>query len=262
MADQRGSTVQSVERAIAILKSFGPGRPERGVNELSREMGLHKSTVSRLMMTLERGGLLARNPDSDRYRLGIDLIGLGSQAADHMDVRQVARPLLKELSEQCQETVNLVFMDAGQVVNVDQYSPPLRQVRNIGAVGRRMPPHCTAAGKVLLAYVSSKARRELLPNRLECFTLRTVSELDRFERELELVTRQGYATVEEELEEGLNALAAPVFDHTGEVCAAASVAGPAYRVTAELFPSLAHSLVTTAAEISRQLGFVPFIDGK
>jgi DNA-binding IclR family transcriptional regulator len=98
VARQFSSTVQSVERAIAILKSFSLEKPERGVNELSRELGLHKSTISRLMITLERGGLLSRNPETERYRLGVDLIGMAAQVVSYMDVRQVMRGRLSTWS--------------------------------------------------------------------------------------------------------------------------------------------------------------------
>ena len=111
--------MQSVERAIAILKSFSQEKPERGVNELSRELGLHKSTVSRLMITLERGGLLSRDPETERYRLGVDLIGMAAQVVNYMDVREVARPFLGQLAGTCQETVNLAVLNAGQVINGD-----------------------------------------------------------------------------------------------------------------------------------------------
>ena len=99
MAEERGSSVQSVERAIAILKSFSIEKPERGVGELGRELGLHKSTASRLMQTLQRGGLLDRDPETKRYRLGLHLIGLASQVVAYMDVREVARPILRQLAE-------------------------------------------------------------------------------------------------------------------------------------------------------------------
>jgi DNA-binding IclR family transcriptional regulator len=255
VAKGRGSTVQSVERAIRILESFSLERPERGVNELGRELGLHKSTVSRLMVTLEQGGLLTRNPDTERYRLGVDLIGLAAQVTSHMDVRWVARPLLRELSESCQETVNLVVLDAGQVVNLEQFVPPARRIKSIGWVGRRMPPHCTAAGKVLLAHLSQDGLASMLPPELDCFTPHTVTDLDELRQELVRVRQQGYATAEEELEAGLNAVAVPILNHTGQVQAAASVSGPAYRVTPGLFPVLAEQLIGTAAEISRRLGY-------
>ncbi len=255
MAESSGATLKSVERAIAILKSFSLERPERGVTELSRELGVHKSTVSRLMTTLERGGLLNRNPQTERYRLGIELVGLAAQVTSFMDVRQVARPFLRGLAESCQETVNLAVWDAGEVVNLEQFVPPARQVKNIGWVGRRMCPHCTAAGKVLMAHLPPSELDEILRSDLERFTPHTITDPQILRRELLRAREQGCALAREELEEGLNAVAAPVFDYSGEVICAITVAGPAYRVTPELFPELASRLIETADQISKQLGY-------
>ncbi|MCL7451740.1 MAG: IclR family transcriptional regulator [Anaerolineae bacterium] len=263
LAERSSSGVQSVERAIAILKSFSIDKPERGVGELSRELGLHKSTVSRLMTTLERGGLLSRSPESQRYRLGIDLLGLAAHVAGYMDLREVARPYLRRVADECQESVNLVVLDVSerggqrraQVVNLEQFVPPTRQVKNIGRVGRRMPPHCTAAGKVLLAYLPPEEREQVLPDVLEAFTPHTVTRRDHLQVELARVRQQGSAIVQEELEEGLNAVAAPIHDHTGSVIAAASIAGPAYRLTPQELPQLAAHLGKVAARISHDMGF-------
>jgi DNA-binding IclR family transcriptional regulator len=262
LAKRSSSDIQSVERAIAILKSFSIRSPERAVGELSRELGLHKSTVSRLMGTLERGGLLTRNPETQRYRLGIDLIGLAAQVIGYIDVREVARPYLSHLSDECQESVNLVIMDvpqrgtgrSAQVVNLEQFIPPARQVKNIGRVGRWMPAHCTAAGKVLLAYLPEEQLRQVLLDHLEAFTPHTITAYDDLREELARVRAQGYAIVEEELEEGLNAVAAPIRDHTGAVVAAASIAGPAYRLTPEQLPQLAAHLAAVTAKISQDMG--------
>ena len=255
MVNQRSSSVQSVERAIAILKAFSQEKPERGVNELSRELGLHKSTVSRLVRTLEHGGLLSRNPETERYRLGIDLIGLAAQVVSYMNVREVARPFLRELSMICQETVNLSVMDAGQVVNLEQFVPHARRIKNIGRVGRRMPAHCTAAGKVLLAYLPQDELDQILQAGLEQFTCHTITDPEILRAAVVRVREQGYAAVCEELEEGLNVVAAPIRDHTGQVVASVSVAGPAYRVTPQVFPDLAARLKDAAARISEQLGY-------
>jgi len=255
MLERRGSRVQSVDRAIVILKSFSVEKPERGVGELSRELGLHKSTVSRPMSTLERGGLLSRNPETQRYRLGIGLLGLAAQVVGYTDVREVARPALWQLAEDCQETVNLVILDAGQVINLEQFVPPARQVKNIGRVGRRMCPHCTAAGKVLLAYLSPDRLNRMLSSKLERFTPYTITDPDQLQQELARVCERGYAVAQEELEEGLNVVAAPIYGHRGQVIAAASIAGPAYRVMPELFPHLAARLMEVANEISQQLGY-------
>lgn len=249
------ATVQSVERAIRILKSFNLEKPERRVNELGRELGLHKSTVSRLMATLESQGLLVRNLETDRYRLGIDLIGLAAQVVSHLDVRQVAGPLLRELAEVCQETANLVALDSGEVVNLEQFVPAGRMIGTHGWVGRRFPPHCTAAGKVLLAYLAQDRVEQILPATLEGFTDQTITNLDELLQVLAQTRQRGYATAQEELEVGLNVVAVPVFDHTGQVQSAASVAGPACRMTPERFPDMAARLIGTAAEISRRLGY-------
>jgi DNA-binding IclR family transcriptional regulator len=252
-----------VSRAIAILKSFTHEKPERGVGELSRELGLHKSTVSRLMITLERGGLLHRNRETRRYRLGIGLIGLAAQVVSYLDVREVASPVLRQLSKACQESVNLVILDppvegsgpTGQVVNLVQFVPPKRQVKNIGRVGRRLCAHCTAAGKVLLAFLPETVLQQTLPSSLERFTPHTITNADRLRQELEMVREQGYAVAREELEEGLNAIASPIYDHSGQVIAAASVSGPAYRVTPESLPHLTIQLVAATSQISAQLGY-------
>jgi DNA-binding IclR family transcriptional regulator len=255
LPQRRSSSVQSVERAIAILKSFSTEKPERGVGELGRELGLHKSTVSRLMTTLERGGLLTRNPETQRYRLGLDLIGLAAHVIAYADVREVARALLRNLAEDCQESVNLVVLDGGQVVNLEQFVPPTRQVKNIGQVGRRLSPHCTAAGKVLLAHLSPEELDQVLSGELERYTAHTITDANQLQRDLATVRRQGYAIAQEELEEGLNALAAPIYDHTGQAIAAVGVAGPAYRMTPQALPQLAARLLDATQQISARLGY-------
>jgi DNA-binding IclR family transcriptional regulator len=257
MSQPSRSSVQSVDRAVAILKSFSLETPERGVGELSHELGLHKSTVSRLVKTLEQGGFLSRNPYTGRYRLGLDLIGLAGQVASYMDLRELARPALRQLALDCQESVNLVVLDAGQVINLEQFVPPERQVKDIGRVGRRMPAHCTAAGKVLLAFLAPAELEQALPAELVSFTPHTITDRDRLVQALARVRRQGYAEARQELEEGLNALAAPIHDHSGSVLAAASVSGPAYRVTPEELPRLAVRLQEVTQQISGWLGYRP-----
>jgi DNA-binding IclR family transcriptional regulator len=255
LEERASAGVQSVERAIRILKAFSPEAPERSVGELSQDLGLHKSTVSRLMSTLERGGLLSRNPQTLRYRLGIDLIGMAGQVVSHIDVREVARPVLRQLAQECQESVNLVVMDQGQVVNLEQFVAPSRQVKNIGKVGRRTPPHCTAAGKVLMANSGERQVERILARGLERYTPHTIANPASLREELMVVRERGYATAQEELEQGLNAVAVPICDHKGQTIAAASVAGPEYRVTPELFPWLAAQLRAAAGDISERLGY-------
>ena len=214
-------------------------------------------------MTLEQGGLLNRNAETQRYRLGIDLIGLAAQVVDYMDVPDVARPFLRSLAEDCQESVNLVVLDlppegSGRephVVNLEQFVPPARRVKNIGQVGRRMPPHCTAAGKVLLAYLPPDELATVLAGELASYTCRTISRAEDLKQELVQVRQQGYAVVEEELENGLNAVAAPIHDHRGQVVAAVSISGPAYRMVPRMLSELARHLAIVTGQISEEVGY-------
>jgi DNA-binding IclR family transcriptional regulator len=258
MTIRRASTLQSVDRAILILKSFSLDRPERGVSELSREMQLHKSIVSRLLKTLEQGGLVSRNPDTERYRLSVNLIQLAAQVASSLDVREIARPWLRHLAEVCQETVNLSVLDAGQIVNIEQSLPQQREVRSISGVGRSMAPHATAAGKVLMAHLPAAELDGILDKGLARLTPRTIVNPVAFRRELARVREQGYGVAHEELEKGLNAVATPIWDHRGQVIASINIAGPAYRVTPETFPALAAQLKEATDKISAQLGYGQF----
>jgi DNA-binding IclR family transcriptional regulator len=257
MADRRGATVQSVERAIAILKSFSVDEPELGVGELSRRLGLAKSTVFRLLATLEAGGLVAKNPQTGLYRLGVDLIGLADSVTGYANLRHVARPHLRDLAYTLQETVSLSILDRNDAVNVEQIVPPGRLVMRVGWVGRRMPVHAVSAGRAIIAFLPEEEVARLLGDgHLEALTPHTITDPQRLRAELARVREQGYATAFEELEEGLNALAAPVRNHEGRVIASVSVSGPAYRLTRERVREVAPLVIQTADRISREMGFV------
>jgi DNA-binding IclR family transcriptional regulator len=248
--------VQSVAKAIEILHAFDHSVPELGVMELSRRLDLHKSTVSRLLATLERGNLVERNPDSGKYRLGVSLIALAGQVVRHADLRTVARPYLEELAQRCRETANLVVLHGDMCMNVEQFVPADRQVKDIGWVGRRTPLHATSTGKVLLAHAPAAERERLLGSEhWEAHTPLTIIDISLLKEELVRVNQQGYALGMEELEVGLDSVAAPVRDHTGAVVAAASLSGPAYRLTETLLPELTSHVLETASLISRALGW-------
>jgi DNA-binding IclR family transcriptional regulator len=189
--------------------------------------------------------------------LGIELIGLASQVVSYLDVREVARPFLQRLAKDCQESVNLVVLEDGQVINLEQFVPAARQVKNIGRVGRRMYAHCTAAGKIMLANLSPAKLDDALDSKLVRFTANTITQPDELRLQLAQIRKRGYAAAQEELEDGLNAIAAPIHDHTGQVVAAISIAGPAYRIPPEAFSQLARQLAEVTDQVSRKLGYDP-----
>lgn len=254
---ERDSTVRAVERAIAILKAFGEGEVELGVTNLSQQLGLGKSTVHRLLRALQQGGLVEQNPETEKYRLSMEILQLAGTVLRQMDdVQQVARPYLRALADACQETVNLTVLAGDGALNVDRIPSP-RMVRNIGWVGRRMPLHCVSAGKVFLAYMPEAERERILSQGLVRLTEKTIADLARLRQELQEVRRLGYGVGLEELEIGLNAVAAPIRDHRGTVIAAVSVSGPSFRITPQSIPQLAALTMQTAYDISHRLGYSP-----
>lgn len=249
------ASVQSVQKAISILKAFTISEPELGVNELSRRVGLHKSTVSRLLYTLEQAGLIERNPETEKCRLGIELIALAGLVLTHADVRRAARADLRWLAEVTEETINLAVLDGDQVMNVEQIPSP-RMVKDVGWVGRRTWLHCTATGKVLLAHLPEATVDRFLAQPMPRFTRLTIVDAAQLRAELAKVRRDGYALGQEELEEGLNAVAVPIRNHLGEVVAAVSVSGPSYRVSPDRVPELSKLVGEAARRISVQIGCV------
>jgi DNA-binding IclR family transcriptional regulator len=256
-----GVMIQSVQRATRLLRAFESGPVEQGVSELSRRVALHKSTVSRLLATLEREGLLDRVPETDKYRLGFGLVRLAGRVSHFRDVRATARPVLLALTARTRETVNLAVLDGDHVVNVEQLSGP-HLVRDTNWVGRRTPLHCVANGKALLAACAPPDVERILSGPLPRFTERTIADPQALRRELAAVRERGYAQALGEIEEGLNAVAAPVRDAAGAVIAAVSVSGPAYRVTADRIAELGALVAAAAAEISDRLGFVGPEEGR
>lgn len=251
---KRSSTIQSVSRALRILKLFAPERPSWGVMEVARTIGIHKSTASRLMGTLEWEGFLESDPQEGNYRLGLQAAMLVNSAAHGGNLRSLVKPAMEELSQATQETINLTVIQGPECVNLEQIPSPHR-IKNVGWIGRRTPLHCTSTGKAILAFLSPGERDRLLPARLERYTSRTITRRARLFRELEEVRRRGYAVAREELEEGLTAVAAPILDPEGKVVAALAVTGPTFRLPRERLLDAAARVVKAAARSSRRLGF-------
>ncbi len=239
------ATVQSADRALAILAAFSSARAELGVSELAAELGMHKSTVSRLLAVLQARGLVRR--DGDRFSPGPELARLGILAVRSLALAQVARQPLERLAERTGETINLAVRQGTQALNVDQ----VQSAHFVGMTdwtGRGAPLHATANGKALLAFGDGG-----LPEALEPLTPRTIADPALLEQELDEVRRRGYATAVEELELGLHAVAAPVFDSAGNCIAAVSVSGPSYRL--DVLERVGEACAATAAEISSCLGY-------
>jgi len=246
--------VQSLDRALEILRLLG-SEPEMRVTDLARRLEVHKSTVFRLLSTLQEHGLVEQNPTTEKYRLGYGLVRLAGAVVAELDLARASRSVLEELATRTGETVNLAILQGEQVVNIDQIAAP-NLVVNVNWVGKQTPLHATSNGKVLLAYLSEDERRRLLDRSLPRLTPRTITDPRILEKQLHRVLTDGYAFTLEELELGLNAVAAPVYAADGRVQAAVSVAGPSYRVTPQRLSDLGEMTKDAAAAISRRMGYI------
>jgi IclR family transcriptional regulator, acetate operon repressor len=227
------ATYQSAERVLALLKTFDDSRSELGVAEIARALDVHKSTASRLAAAVERAGFLARS--GQRYRLGVEVIRLGTIALRSFDLVATMQPGMEKVSQRTGETVNLAVPDGADVLNVAEVPSTYILSCSGGWIGRRTRPHAVANGKVLLAYGALPLPS---PGTLERYTPRTITTLEELAAELEQVRKNGYATAVAELEEGLVAVAAPVFDPAGACIAALSVSGPEFRMVPETLDGL------------------------
>jgi DNA-binding IclR family transcriptional regulator len=253
MGDKPHGGVRSVHRALRALELIAE-EGELGVTDLGRGLGVHKATASRLAATLADGGLIERDPVTDRYRLGFGLIRLVGAAMASIDLVRTAHPVLEELADRTRETVNIGVLSGSGVVYVDQVSSA-HLIASTNWVGRRTPLHASSSGKVLLAHMPEAVRQRFLGRPLEAVTPRTVTDPAVLLRQLEEVRTRGYATIRDELEEGLNAVAAPVWQLGGEVAAALSISGPSFRVRSVDLARLGRLAIDAAGAVSRRLGW-------
>ncbi len=246
--------IQSIQRAAAILRSFTEAEPELGVIELGKRLNLHKSTVSRILSTLQAEGFVSQNPETGKYRLGVGLVSLAGVALGRLNVRGVTQPHLNGLVEVSQETVNVVLQDGRECVNVERVASP-KQIRYVGWIGRRMPLHCTAAGKVMLAFMPRPQREVLLKGPIPRYTSHTVTDNFKMAQDLNQICQAGYGIVHEEFEEEFSAIAAPVFNHARKVAGVISISGPTYRMGPGLIEKFVEPLLETANKASAEMGY-------
>lgn len=242
--------VASVGRALAVLDSLAERGAELGTNEISRRTGINPSTVSRLLATLVSSGLVEHMPSSGRYRLGMRLVQLGNAVLERLDLREIARPHLQALVEGTDETATLSVPGERFAVTVDFIQSP-SSVQSVAHVGRPSVAHATATGKVMLAFGGV----ERPAGRLEAYTERTITDRQALASEVERVRQRGWAQTVGEREEGLNAVAFPVWDDQERLVAIAGVQGPAPRFGPKAMRVAVGLLRQRADAISKALGW-------
>ena len=248
--------VQSVDRALDILESFNYQEEEIGVTELAHKLNLHKNNVFRLLATLEVRGYIEQDRKTGNYRLGIKTFEIANVFLHHLGLRRQARPILEELVNRCDETAYLAVIDGSEVIYVLMQETS-QTVRIAPRLGRRLPIHCTAAGKAQLAYESADRLDLIFKDRpMRKFTEKTVTDPQAFREHLREVIRLGYAVDNEEFESGVGCIAAPVKDYSHKVMASVGLSGPVSRFSLErIEKELAPLVKEAAAKLSERLGY-------
>lgn len=221
--------------------------------EISRAGALPKPTAHRLLSVLMEAGMVRENA-SGGYGLGPECLVLGSAFLDGLDLRREARGVLEALVERTGETCHLGIRDGDRVVYVEKVESP-QLVRLRSSVGLIAPLHTTALGKALLAYEEAEEVEALFAAGVEKRTANSITDLDEFRRNLDLVRERGFAVDDVENEEGIRCVATPVFDHEGRVIASISVSGPEYRVPSDRLEDLGKEVSDAALTLSRRIGY-------
>jgi IclR family pca regulon transcriptional regulator len=253
---------QSLERGLAILSAFRPGRPLLGVSELSRQIELSRSTTHRYVATLARLGYLQQDTTTRKYRLGPRVLDLGFSAINSMELRAISGPHLQQLSDETGRTTNMAILDGVDILYIERCRSAQQRQREIDLdlhIGSRLPAYCTSMGKVLLAALPAhELDARLAEIELAQRGPNTITTRDTLLAELRGVRETGLAMNNEELAYGLRSIAAPVRDQTGEVVAAINLAahrsiGSVEELTLDLGPILR----ATADQISARTGYRP-----
>ncbi|MBU8908200.1 IclR family transcriptional regulator [Desertibacillus haloalkaliphilus] len=246
--------IQSVDRALKILELFNEHETELKITDISERLHLHKSTVHSLLKTLQSHRYIEQNHESGKYRLGMKLFERGNFVLQTMDVGNLAKPHLHTISKETRQTVHLVILDGKEGVYIDKVEG-LTSSSLYSRIGRRIPIHCSAVGKALVAYKSKKVLNEILDDYdFIQQTQYTITSNEEFLKELETVRQKGYSQDNQENELGVHCIAIPIRNHTGEVVAAISISSPVMRFNEEEMAKHIEILKREAKALSKKLG--------
>jgi len=247
--------LKSIKRAITILNSIAQEADELGVTELSKKVGWHKSTVHRILVTLEDEGLVAKDQITQKYRLGIKLFELGNLVQEQVEIRKHALPIMKKLAQETEESIDLNIISHGKRVSIEKIEST-HDIRRIIQLGKSLPLYCGGSGKALLAFLPEEEINKILQQeKLIPFTSNTITDPLQLKEHLKEIKKLGYAMSFEERIPGSASIAAPILNFKGEVIASLSISGPINRFTEDKLPRLISLVKNAAREISTSLGY-------
>lgn len=249
--------IRVLERAVKILDCFTSREPEKSLAAISRETGYNKSTVFRILVTMEELDWIRAVPDKGLYCLDVGLFELGSRAVNGLDFYMISRQYMDELAKKTNLTTHLVIHDNGEVLYLNKMEIPGSVMSTPSNIGLRVPMHCTAVGKTLLAYMTRDRVEEVLKEKgLPAITNNTITSREKLFQELDKIYEQEHAIDHEELQLGVKCVAAPVRDHTGNVVAAISASGLSTNMSDENMVLVVDEVKKAAEGISYNLGYI------
>ncbi len=243
------SNIRSVERAFTVLEALRLQPGGANATTIAKQSNLPRPTVIRLLTTLKNIGAVERIEDTNNYQIGLTILTLAAQPPLSRQLTAIARSYMQDLAQSTGETVFLCILDNHQVHYIDQINSQYNiQLRDW--TGARYPLHTTSTGRMLLAALSPEALERYLARPLERYTKQTITDPATLRQQLAAVKKQGYAWSREQTEEGLVGVAAPIYDQDGQIIAAVSVGGPAFRFPQ---PDQEQAVADLVVQIARQI---------
>jgi DNA-binding IclR family transcriptional regulator len=247
--------IKVLNKTFSILEILLQHGSAMNMTEIGKKLELYPSTTHRILDTLKHWGYVEQEPDNQKYRLGLKVLELGMAKLQQIDLVREATPYLKELVNQCNETAHLGVLEEEDVLYLAKVESS-QTIRMCSYVGKRAPLHCTALGKVLLAYLPEEEIKKILDKReLPRLTEKTITDKKELEKELNEVKKQGFALDIGENEKDVRCIAAPIRNYQGRVIAAVSISGPAFRIDEKVQNNLKVALIETSIKISKRLGY-------
>lgn len=249
------NTVQTLDRTFDIIELLATSPNGMGVTEIGRKLGLHKSTVYRLIKALVQRGYLEKDQSTGAYRIGLKFVEISSLHIQQIELKTEAIPFMRHLSELTGQVTHLAIMDETEVVYIEKIDV-IQSLRMYSQIGKRIPVYCSALGKVLLSGQNSDYQKRIMKKiKYTQQTKNTIREESQFINELEKTKQRGWAVDNEEHELGIRCIAAPIKDFTGKVIAALSITGSKNTIAPEKDQYYSELVVEAADNISRRLGF-------
>ncbi len=250
----KSSNMSSVENALKILESFTIDQTEKRVTQIANDLDIGKSSVSRLLKTLQSRGYVKKNPETQKYSLGTKILTLYSSLMSEMEVVKEAHPILEELAHETAESVQLAELEGSDVIYMEQIKSSF-PIQVFAHIGRINPIHCTSSGKLLLAYQEVETIEEILSKELKKYTSSTITDVNTLKKELLEIRSLGYCFIENEFIDGIVSIAAPIRDYNKNVIAAVSLVGPIQRISGDKVQRFINKVVEAAKNISLQMGY-------